>query len=80
MVFPGFSPTRAKFFRFKMRLITEDFPTLDLPAKAISGRRSLGKPEVDAALNKKKADMMPTILNTIPEDVKNGPRKPGIRQ
>jgi len=35
---------------------------------------------LDAALNKKAADMMPTILNTIPEDVKSGPRKPGIRQ
>ena len=43
MVLPGFSPTRAKFFLFKIRLITEDFPTLDLPAKAISGKRELGK-------------------------------------
>lgn len=35
---------------------------------------------LDAALNKKTAELMPTILNSIPEDMKNGSRKPGIRQ
>ena len=49
MVLPGFSPTRAKFFRCSSRLITEDLPTLDLPANAISGRRFLGKSFGDAA-------------------------------
>ena len=33
-----------------------------------------------AALNSVTAELMPTILNSIPEDVKNGARKPGIRQ
>ena len=49
MVLPGFSPTLAKFLRFKMRLITEDLPTLDLPAKAISGIFFFGKSLGDAA-------------------------------
>ena len=49
MVLPGFSPTRAKFLRCSSRLMTEDFPTLDLPAKAISGRRVLGKSLGEAA-------------------------------
>jgi len=35
---------------------------------------------LNAALNKATADLMPTILNSIPEDVKNGVRKPEIRQ
>src|SRR5699024_8189853 len=43
VVFPGASPTRAKFFRCKRRLITEDFPTLDRPAKAICGSRACGQ-------------------------------------
>ena len=36
-------------FRCSNRLITEDLPTLDLPAKAISGKRFLGKSLGDAA-------------------------------
>ena len=43
VVLPGAEPTRAKFFRFSMRLMTEDLPTLDRPAKAICGSRSRGK-------------------------------------
>ena len=38
VVLPGASPTRAKFFRSRSLLMTEDLPTLDLPAKAICGR------------------------------------------
>jgi ATP-dependent Lon protease len=35
---------------------------------------------LDVALNRPSQDMIPTILNTIPEDVKNSARKPEIRQ
>ena len=35
---------------------------------------------LDTSLNKKPAELIPTLLNSIPEDVKNGSRKPGIRQ
>jgi len=35
---------------------------------------------LDAALNRGKQDMVPTILNTIPADVKGKSRKPGLRQ
>jgi hypothetical protein len=49
MVLPGFSPTLAKFFLFRILLITEDLPTLDFPAKAISGKRLPGKSFGEAA-------------------------------
>ena len=35
---------------------------------------------LDAALNRSSQEVMPTILNKIPEDVKGASRKPGIRQ
>jgi len=35
---------------------------------------------LEAALNPKTVEVMPSILNTLPEDVKNAPRKPEIRQ
>ena len=35
---------------------------------------------LDTALNRKMNEMTPTILNTIPEDVKGKGHKPGIRQ
>ena len=34
---PGFELTLAKFLRFKVLLISEDFPTLERPIKANSG-------------------------------------------
>ena len=37
-VHPGFELVLTRFFRFTRVLINEDLPTLDLPAKAISGR------------------------------------------
>ena len=43
------APTLAKFFLCKIRLITDDFPTLDFPANAISGSLFPGKSFVDAA-------------------------------
>ena len=49
VVLPGAEPTRARFFRFKMRLMTEDLPTLDRPAKAICGSRSRGQSDILAA-------------------------------
>ena len=35
---------------------------------------------LDTALNRKKNEMPPALLNSIPEDVKNQGRKPGLRQ
>ena len=35
---------------------------------------------LDVALNKKSTELIPTLLNSIPEDVKNGSRKHEIRQ
>jgi hypothetical protein len=35
---PGVLLVRARFFFLVMALMREDFPTLDLPANAISGR------------------------------------------
>jgi len=35
---------------------------------------------LDAALNRSSQEVIPTILNKIPEDVKGASRKPGIRQ
>ena len=35
---------------------------------------------LDAALNRGKRNLAPTILNTIPADVKGKTRKPGLRQ
>jgi hypothetical protein len=39
---PGVLLVRARFFFRVMVLMSEDFPTLDLPAKAISGRMPSG--------------------------------------
>ena len=36
-VLPGEAPTRAKFLRLRRRLMTEDLPTLDLPANTTDG-------------------------------------------
>ena len=49
VVLPGAAPTRAKFFRFRSRLITEDLPTLERPAKATWASRSRGKSDALAA-------------------------------
>src|SRR5699024_5527406 len=49
-VFPGFDDVWAKFFRLIILLINEDLPTFDRPAKANSGRRSLGYCFCDTAL------------------------------
>ena len=49
VVLPGAEPTRAKFFRPSSRLMTEDFPTFDRPAKAIWGRASRGQSAILAA-------------------------------
>ena len=37
-VFPGWAEVLARAFRFISALISEDFPTLDFPANANSGR------------------------------------------
>jgi hypothetical protein len=35
LVFPGVEPTLASLFLFMIAFISDDFPTFDLPAKAI---------------------------------------------
>ena len=35
---------------------------------------------LETALNRRNADVAPTLLNTLPEDVKGKGRKPDIRQ
>lgn len=35
---------------------------------------------LEAALNSPSAEMLPEILNVIPEDLRNKNRKPGLRQ
>ena len=47
VVLPGASPTRAKFFRSRSLLMTEDLPTFDLPANTICGRPSCGQSATD---------------------------------
>jgi hypothetical protein len=42
IVFPGEEETLARDFLPRRVLIRDDFPTLDLPERAISGRGSLG--------------------------------------
>ena len=42
VVFPGAAPTRARFFRFKSRLMTDDLPTLERPTKLTSGQVDSG--------------------------------------
>ena len=49
MVLPGASPTRAKFLRFSTQFITDDLPTLDLPANTTEGSLSRIKPSGAAA-------------------------------
>ena len=41
-VFPGWEEVRASDFRFISALISDDFPTLDFPAKATSSNRLSG--------------------------------------
>ena len=41
MVFQGCAPTRAKFFLFSRRFITEDLPTFDFPANTTEGTELL---------------------------------------
>ena len=42
LVFPGLPDTRARLFLPVIKLRSDDFPTLDLPAKAISGTSAAG--------------------------------------
>ena len=66
MVLPGFSPTLAKFFRCRTLFITEDFPTLDFPAKAISGSLAFGKSLADAAEIKKSTLLKFIVVISFP--------------
>ena len=49
LVLPGFDEVLARFFLSKNEFIKEDFPTLDLPAKAISSKLSFGNWETNPA-------------------------------
>ena len=64
LVFPGDTEVFARFVRPVKRLIREDFPTLERPMKAISGKFAGGHSEVFALLFMNSADFMfiPMIL------------------
>lgn len=53
LVLPGLELVRARFRQLISLLIREDFPTFDLPAKAISGLSEGGSCSGRAALFKK---------------------------
>jgi hypothetical protein len=55
---PGVRLVFTSRFRFRIVLIKEDFPTLDRPAKAISGNIAGGYCEGLAALVTNSADLM----------------------
>lgn len=57
LVLPGLELVRASFREFTSLFIREDFPTFDLPAKAISGLSDGGKCSGRIALFKKETSI-----------------------
>ena len=76
VVLPGAAPTRAKFFRLSSRLITDDFPTFDRPAKATWGSRSRGKSAALAAERTNSAFCKFTRILSRPHCRKVGTSRP----